>query len=962
MRRCMACALTLLLFSTIVLGDPPTPTGFVQPANDLPGLLQQVHSTDANERVQAIYGLIYRSEPAALDAIIAALKDNNENVRGSAIEAIRENPCRRSMEALVNVLRDDGALRDRAMSASFVFKSDTVATVDAVLPLLDDANADVRRAAITILCWMSDARVKTALLSAAKDADPNVRSAAVIGLFRNASDTDIQNVLLDLATDPSPGIRRRVIRELPNINLPKALPLLRAACNDPDAAVRASAVLGLDKMGIAEAYPLLVAAAHDQDSGVRANAIYTLGITGATDAYPLLIEALHDQDAGIRTSAIRGLMAHGDPRAGEAIIPLLSDPAIKVRRQACEAMGELRVAKATDMLLAVMDAACADRETEPNNVPADHFTDANRARSPLEMWETNDRFLAEAAADALVKIGGPALHRLTEAASDERTRIRYAVLRALSRSGNTRVLGTLGWVAQTDPDVEIRKLAISCLSDMKDARAVPILISLLKEPDFRTSTLQALTILHDLRAVEPVLALLQTDDTEKRRRIAYFFRFFDDPRVKDALATLLDDQDSGLRRDALLSLAELKDPRAFTPLCALMQETNVITKVRAATLLGGYRQPESVDLLLKTLDDPDRRVQTAAIRALGQTADTRAVDPLLALLRSNHADVRGTAADSLGSFSDPRIADALLPLLQDGAGTDPATTVCGFAAQSLGKLHEARAVPALVSLFLSDDNTTIVSITTDALAQIGQPAVQPLLDAMKDAQPGTRTRAIALLEQIGDPAALTQVRGYLNDPNQYVQAAAISALGSFHDAESIPAMLRALEDKHSSVRIAAAGALGKLREQLAVPVFIARLRTLTIARKDDRERSACIDALGAIGDATAVDALLPFVKEDIYTEFRGTILRALGNIGDPKPLPAILDLLTTEVDPAVRVEAAKALGRFKDQRAIPILLTMLKDETPAPRTAAANALKSITGQDFGTDVVKWHAWWEREKK
>ena len=52
-------------------------------------------------------------------------------------------------------------------------------------------------------------------------------------------------------------------------------------------------------------------------------------------------------------------------------------------------------------------------------------------------------------------------------------------------------------------------------------------------------------------------------------------------------------------------------------------------------------------------------------------------------------------------------------------------------------------------------------------------------------------------------------------------------------------------------------------------------------------------------------------------------------------------------DPAVRVRSIAKAAKLRDARAIPLLIDRLDDEDGAVRIAANEALKQITGKDFG---------------
>ena len=55
------------------------------------------------------------------------------------------------------------------------------------------------------------------------------------------------------------------------------------------------------------------------------------------------------------------------------------------------------------------------------------------------------------------------------------------------------------------------------------------------------------------------------------------------------------------------------------------------------------------------------------------------------------------------------------------------------------------------------------------------------------------------------------------------------------------------------------------------------------------------------------------------------------------------------------------MGRIGDKRAVEPLIEALKDEDEGARWLAAEALKKITGNDFGEDYEEWRKWYEKQK-
>lgn len=106
-------------------------------------------------------------------------------------------------------------------------------------------------------------------------------------------------------------------------------------------------------------------------------------------------------------------------------------------------------------------------------------------------------------------------------------------------------------------------------------------------------------------------------------------------------------------------------------------------------------------------------------------------------------------------------------------------------------------------------------------------------------------------------------------------------------------------------------------------------------------RMLAAEALGAIGGAGAVDALVRALHADLSRSLalelrmseeavRNTVARELGRLGDRTAIPALLEALGR----LHLVEAGRALVRFDEPRAVPLLVECLDDPFIRARCAA----------------------------
>ncbi len=133
--------------------------------------------------------------------------------------------------------------------------------------------------------------------------------------------------------------------------------------------------------------------------------------------------------------------------------------------------------------------------------------------------------------------------------------------------------------------------------------------------------------------------------------------------------------------------------------------------------------------------------------------------------------------------------------------------------------------------------------------------------------------------------------------------------------------------KGQSVWMAASAAL----VQIGAPAVEPLLAVLG----DNQVSGIAIRALGTIGDARAVEALVAVLPGADAAE-------ALGQIGDPRALEALADTLTSTSGGLVRTNAAYALALIGGDRAMELLLTIaLADPGAETRQAAVSALGTM---------------------
>jgi HEAT repeat protein len=296
-----------------------------------------------------------------------------------------------------------------------------------------------------------------------------------------------------------------------------------------------------------------------------------------------------------------------------------------------------------------------------------------------------------------------------------------------------------------------------------------------------------------------------------------------------------------------------------------------------------------------------------------------------------------------------------------------------------GRAGETRAIPFLIGM-LSDPGDYVAEAASDTLWPLGEAAVMPLVDVLRDrgAAYWAHVWAARTLMYIHDPRGVAPMLDLVQDPNESLEKrGAITAyLGYMKDERAVQPLIDLLKDDevYPELRAALAGALGNTGDRRAIPAFIellhredARFQPATAQRELQKLQAAqqeasgdlaaqlagmvqqlergrslhdrILGALRAFRDPGTLDFLLPQLATDDVAH-RTSIAAVIGDMREPALEPLLQ--ATDSEDARVREGAAKALGFMADPRAISRLTNVLRqDSEAAVRRAAASSLGFI---------------------
>ena len=324
---------------------------------------------------------------------------------------------------------------------------------------------------------------------------------------------------------------------------------------------------------------------------------------------------------------------------------------------------------------------------------------------------------------------------------------------------------------------------------------------------------------------------------------------------------------------------------------------------RAAQASAVVGLPEDAPPTAEARHAPVERDGSSAIPAPAShqaATDSTVVVALIGRLKDEDADVRAAAAQSLGKLEGARAVPALIAAIGDRNAK-----VRAAIAEALGRFTDPRAVNGLSSL-LSDQESEVRKNALEALSEYesGVP-VAPILRLLSDSDADIRHTAVHALGRFGDRSVGAGLAPLIRDPSPDVRQAAIESIGNLHDAAHANAILPALSDGNADVRQQALEALGELRVSIPEATLLALLRDA-----DADVRSKAAEVAGERSVIAAIPSLRRMIDDSDH-DVRENAISALANIADDAAIAALRAALGSG-DAKVRRAAAEALGERRE--------------------------------------------------
>jgi HEAT repeat protein len=215
--------------------------------------------------------------------------------------------------------------------------------------------------------------------------------------------------------------------------------------------------------------------------------------------------------------------------------------------------------------------------------------------------------------------------------------LRQQAIDTLGESGDSSVVKPLiECLLLIDTDWNTHEAAALALAKLKDAQAIPALLSVLRSSERQGGSAVAYALGQmGPPALPSLLDLLQTTQDHVMRRAATFALSCMGISAVQALIELLQNDQQVVRWGAIHALEGIRDPRAVEPLLALLSTADWQTKLYILDALGNIGDPRAVEPLIAGLRDPDPYILERTVRALASAGDRRALPELERLARAS---------------------------------------------------------------------------------------------------------------------------------------------------------------------------------------------------------------------------------------------------------------------------------------------------------------------------------------
>lgn len=617
-------------------------------------VLNCLHHEDADLRCDTARTLGKIKETKAVQPLIDSLANDSESdVRIMATESLGMIGSPKAVDTLITAL----------------LAEETDMPIDDDNEFDWDPQWDIQLHAARALGKIKDPKSIDPLVKLLKEEEAMDISDTIIWALSQIPDDRSMQIIIELLKDNDPILRRRAAKVLGNMDRPEAATALMDALLDLDANVRINAARALSTKKDSSILVALVLLLKDPVGEVKSEVAKIISEMGRPQTADHIMPLLDDEDVDVVGQAIEILGDLKESRAAEKMIELLADPTLPHKHKIATALSKI---KNLDSLKPLADLARNRKEesmarTEAINAVAEIAGDLT-----LEVLQDcaldSERMIYCAACIALVKVDTPeALAVLTsmleekeeEEEEEEKTEGEKEASEETEQPESSEKETANDEDQNQDEDedenedeeevttekdnleLERKKFIVNILGSTTSAKAVDTLYSIVENDveELKTAALDSLAHMKEKKAIPHLLPLLKSEN----------------------------------RDDRLMGLASLgrighPDESAVEEITKLLpEEKDTYVRQMAANALGDLGASDAVEALLNSLEDPSQEVRKSVVTALGKLGDDRAREKMFSSLfdYEHFAHIRNDIAIALKNLDQDQAEEQLVSVLED---------------------------------------------------------------------------------------------------------------------------------------------------------------------------------------------------------------------------------------------------------------------------------------------------------
>jgi HEAT repeat protein len=474
-------------------------------------------------------------------------------------------------------------------------------------------------------------------------------------------------------------------------------------------------------------------------------------------------------------------------------------------------------------------------------------------------------------------------------------------------------------------------LLMKMLENTGRAEVVPALTKELddKDPLIQESARRALQNNPSPEAAAALLTALnaaKTPDWQTANAIALGSR--SDAAAVAAIAKVAAGTDADEAKAAVTALGNIGTPAAVKAIEAIpvgspSHQMAMNSLFHSAEKMVANGQKAAAADIYRSLYTPDQAKlnRIAALHGLALSMGAAAIPMLAAALTGTDTELSAAASSFIPEIPGSDATRALAKLLPE---TPPAGAILLLG--QLGERGDVAARPEVAQdVKNADAGVRIAAI--DALAMVGTAADVPLLAGVAAKGPGPEADAardsLAHLKGADVNAALLRVA---SAGAPAARAEGIRALAARGAKDSVPQLVGLLRDTNSVVRTACVSALGVLGDATSVQPIVTALTAATTDDQRTAESNAMVAIINRLPDHTVAAGPILAALPGANNEARLTLLDLLKNTGGADALQAA-QAATTDPNADVSDTAVRTLAAWPDSSAMDDLLAIAKTST-----------------------------------